>query len=382
MKSTMLLKSDQIAFETKIGQIYKKYSSIDPVLAKKNLREKKIILGLFLIALSLLNFAVIMNTTLGYFLVWTLLGVLMYIVGTRVMHGCVHGSGTTDKKLNKKIGAIALFLCTGSVIWKVNKNTETQKNSLDIRAIFWEIQHNILHHSLPNIHGHDPDINGVNVVRMHKEENWRWWHIFQIFYIWFIYMIMTIYWVFFKDYIQYHTFSNQKKNKKYFFKGSLLSLIVAKIIHACIWIVIPSIMIGSFESVILGFLVMHVCVGLVLALTFQLGHRTENTVTMMPAEPNNPRGDIQYFEWQLLTTSNFATDSKFVNWFTGELSHQVEHHLFPDIDPSYYGQISKEVRKVTGEFGIPYNTQNLRKAIVSHIVLIFKLGKRPQPSLN
>lgn len=375
MKSTILLKSDQIAFEAKIGEIYKKYISIqDPVLAKKNLREKKIILGLFLVALILLNFPAIMDT-FGY-LVWTLLGVLMYIVGTRVMHTNLHGAGT-DKKLNKKIGAIALFLCTGSVIWKFEKNTETQKKSLDIRAIFWEIQHNILHHSLPNIHGHDPDINGVNIVRMHKEEKWRWWHIFQIFYIWFIYIIMTIYWVLFKDHIQYHTFSSEKKYKKYFFKGSLLSLIVAKIIHACIWIVIPSIMIGSFEFVILGFLVMHGCVGLVLALTFQLGHRTENTITTMPAEPNNPRGDIQYFEWQLLTTSNFATDSKFVNWFTGELSHQVEHHLFPDIDPSYYGQISKEVRKVTGEFGIPYNTQNLRKAIFSHIRLIFKLGKRP-----
>ena len=31
---------------------------------------------------------------------------------------------------------------------------------------------------------------------------------------------------------------------------------------------------------------------------------------------------------QLFTTVNFSTKNKLVNWFTGGLNHQVEHHIF------------------------------------------------------
>ena len=37
---------------------------------------------------------------------------------------------------------------------------------------------------------------------------------------------------------------------------------------------------------------------------------------------------------QLLTTVNFSTKNRFINWFTGGLNHQIEHHIFPNISPN------------------------------------------------
>ena len=47
---------------------------------------------------------------------------------------------------------------------------------------------------------------------------------------------------------------------------------------------------------------------------------------------------------------------------TGHLSHQIEHHLFPDIPARRYREMSKEVRRICDKHHVPYNRQ-LRKAV-------------------
>ncbi len=81
---------------------------------------------------------------------------------------------------------------------------------------------------------------------------------------------------------------------------------------------------------------------------------------------------------QLLTTVNFGTGNKIVNWFTGGLNHQVEHHIFPHISHVHYTKISKIVKQTAKEFNLPYNEyKTTRKAIVSHFNHLRELGKRP-----
>ena len=48
---------------------------------------------------------------------------------------------------------------------------------------------------------------------------------------------------------------------------------------------------------------------------------------------------------QLLTTVNFSTKNRFINWFTGGLNHQIEHHIFPHISHIHYTDIAKIVKK-------------------------------------
>ena len=46
---------------------------------------------------------------------------------------------------------------------------------------------------------------------------------------------------------------------------------------------------------------------------------------------------------------------------TGNLSHQIEHHIFPDIPSNRYAEIAPRVREICDRYGLPYTTGPLRK---------------------
>ena len=56
-----------------------------------------------------------------------------------------------------------------------------------------------------------------------------------------------------------------------------------------------------------------------------------------------------------------------MNWFTGGLNHQIEHHIFPHISHIHYTDIAKIVKKTAKEFNLPYNEyKTTRSALFSH----------------
>jgi fatty acid desaturase len=46
---------------------------------------------------------------------------------------------------------------------------------------------------------------------------------------------------------------------------------------------------------------------------------------------------------------------------TGNLSHQIEHHLFPDLPSNRYSEIAPRVREICDEYDLPYTTGRLSK---------------------
>jgi hypothetical protein len=71
---------------------------------------------------------------------------------------------------------------------------------------------------------------------------------------------------------------------------------------------------------------MHYTAGLILSIVFQLAHVVEETDNPSP----NELGEMgnTWAIHQLFTTTNFAQKNKIVNWYTGGLNHQIEHHIF------------------------------------------------------
>ena len=81
---------------------------------------------------------------------------------------------------------------------------------------------------------------------------------------------------------------------------------------------------------------------------------------------------------QLFTTSNFSTNNKVMNWFSGGLNFQVEHHLFPNISHIHYKKLSEIVKKTAEEFRLPYNEyRTTRDAIKSHFLFLKSMAKKP-----
>jgi linoleoyl-CoA desaturase len=242
----------------------------------------------------------------------------------------------------------------------------------------WQVQHNVLHHTYTNIPGHDEDLDAGRVIRFTKEAKWYNFHRFQHYYSVFLYGLLTFNWSLTTDfkqmsgYLKRNLSYGKAKNPKILWT----TLVITKIIYFAVWIVIPMVIGISWWKVLIGFFVMHYTAGLILSIVFQLAHITDETTNPHP----NEEGEIES-TWaihQLLTTVNFAPKNLIVNWYTGGLNHQIEHHLFPNISHVHYGKIAKFVKETAKECDLPYyEYKTMRSAIIAHFKHLKDLGIKP-----
>src|SRR4029077_7039899 len=59
---------------------------------------------------------------------------------------------------------------------------------------------------------------------------------------------------------------------------------------------------------------------------------------------------------------------------TGNLSHQIEHHLFPDMPSNRYPEVAPRVRALCERYGIPYNSGSLTRQFGTTLRTIFRLA--------
>jgi len=84
------------------------------------------------------------------------------------------------------------------------------------------------------------------------------------------------------------------------------------------------------------------------------GHFPDQTYTFSQAEvAEETRGG--WYVRQLLGSANIEGGPLF-HFIAGNLSFQVEHHLYPDMPSSRYAEIAPRVRDVCHRYGLPYNT--------------------------
>ena len=64
-------------------------------------------------------------------------------------------------------------------------------------------------------------------------------------------------------------------------------------------------------------------------------------------------------------------------WFhvlSGNLSHQIEHHLFPDLPACRYAEIAAEVKAACRRHGVPYTTGSFGRQLRSVARRILRLS--------
>lgn len=280
-------------------------------------------------------------------------------VGMNIMHDGNHGSFSNRKWVNKLMGS-SIYILAGN-------------------AYNWQIQHNVLHHTFTNIHGHDEDLAAGRILRFSKHSKWFPYHKYQHFYSFLLYGLMTINWAITGDFFQTIRYLKRKLSFKKSIspKKQWINLIFTKIIYFTIWIVLPMVFLNlAWWKILIGFFVMHYIAGIILTIVFQLAHVVEKVEMPLPSNLGNMKNSWAIH--QLFTTSNFSTNNKILNWFSGGLNFQVEHHLFPKISHIHYKKISKIVKKTVLEFNLPYNEyRTTRDAIKSHFNFLKLMGTKP-----
>ena len=112
------------------------------------------------------------------------------------------------------------------------------------------------------------------------------------------------------------------------------------------------------------------------------GHFPDQTYTFSEEEVADETKGGWYVR-QLIGAANIE-GSAFFHVASGNLGYQVEHHLYPDMPSSRYGEIAPKVRDVCKRYGLPYNTGPFSKQWLSVQRTILRLafpgGKvRPKP---
>jgi linoleoyl-CoA desaturase len=72
-------------------------------------------------------------------------------------------------------------------------------------------------------------------------------------------------------------------------------------------------------------------------------------------------------EWYLrqMLGSADISGGPFLHVMTGNLSHQIEHHLYPDLPSVRYGEIALEIEDLFQRYGLSYNTRPLVRQVAS-----------------
>jgi linoleoyl-CoA desaturase len=110
------------------------------------------------------------------------------------------------------------------------------------------------------------------------------------------------------------------------------------------------------------------------------GHFPDQTYTFT-REQYETETDGGKFVRQLLGAANIDGSPLF-HVISGNLGYQVEHHLFPDMPSTRYGEIAPRVREVCQRYDLPYNTGPFLKqlAMVQRTILRLALpGGKPRP---
>ncbi len=274
------------------------------------------------------------------------------LIGFNVMHDAAHGAASKRNWVNRLYARTLDFIGASVFLWR--------------------FKHNVLHHTYPNVESWDEDLDSGGLLRFSPHSPRKPWHRFQHFYALILYGVLSAYWVisdFFeliKGEVGGHKIPNiTAKEVALFLLGKFTFIGYA--------IVLP-LFFHPWWLVVLGFLFVEMVAGIIMSLVFQLAHVIqENEFLELP-----PNGKIDD-EWaihQLKTTANFAPDNPIINWYTGGLNHQVEHHLFPRISHVHYPAICKIVKATCDEFDVEYREhKSFTSALMSHMRMLYKLGR-------
>lgn len=220
----------------------------------------------------------------------------------------------------------------------------------------WRKTHNFKHHTYTNIKGMDDDV-GYGILRLFPEQRWQSFYLAQPIYS-VIFAALFQWGVAIQD-LELGKYFAGKKSKEQMREE--LKPIWAKTKKQLLkdYLLFPALAGPLFLPVFLGNLVAN---GMRNFWTFTIifcGHFTTD-VEIFPKSilENETRGS--WYLRQLRGSSNL-TGGKLFHIMSGNLSHQIEHHLFPDIPACRYAQMSVEVQEICQRYGQHYNKGSLVK---------------------
>lgn len=233
----------------------------------------------------------------------------------------------------------------------------------------WRHSHNYMHHTFTNIIGKDRDV-GYGVLRMAEDQKWEPKHLVQSIYAFWLM-------VFFEWGVAFHDLETDRIRKgevSWKEKLPMLKQVLKKGGRQILkdYIAYPLLAGPFFLPVLAGNFIANIIRNVWSFVIIFCGHFTEDVAMFKESDCENET-KAEWYLRQLLGSSNIE-GGKWMHIMSGNLSHQIEHHLFPDIPAHRYAAMAEEMRVICTKYNLPYNTGSLAHQFSTVVQRIFKLS--------
>ncbi|TMM06730.1 MAG: acyl-CoA desaturase [Actinobacteria bacterium] len=241
----------------------------------------------------------------------------------------------------------------------------------------WKHSHNFIHHTYTNVLGMDRDL-GYEIMRIDPDQDWHPVYLLQP-----LYNLLLM--GFFEWGVALHDldFTAVRAGKKSWlevvkdFRG-ILGKARRQIVKDYIgW---PLLSGPGFLTTFAANFTANVVRNVWSYAIIFCGHFPDQTFTFTPEQYETESEGGKYLR-QLLGAANIDGSPLF-HVLSGNLGYQVEHHLFPDMPSTRYGEIAPRVREICERYDLPYNTGPLQKQLGQVQRTILRLafpGGKPRP---
>jgi linoleoyl-CoA desaturase len=218
----------------------------------------------------------------------------------------------------------------------------------------WRHYHNYEHHTFTNILGKDRDI-GYTFLRVFPEQRWRPRHLLQPGVA--LALALLFQWGVGLHDLHTDELLTGKLSLRQFWDKARPFLIKARWQLAKDYLFYPALTWWNAPRVLLGNLMANGARNLWTFVVIFCGHFPDGVRLYQKDETaNESRG--QWYLRQLNGSANIEGD-RWLHVLTGHLSHQIEHHLFPDLPAARYPELAPRVREICARHGQTYCTGTL-----------------------
>ncbi|WP_420846761.1 fatty acid desaturase family protein [Nocardioides zeae] len=224
----------------------------------------------------------------------------------------------------------------------------------------WKYSHNYIHHTFTNIVGKDRDI-GYGILRMDPDQKWHPYYLGNPVYA-FLLMIFFEWGVAMHDLEVENIVAGKRKISE---NAALHRGIMRKVKRQALkdYLLFPALTGPLAPLTLAGNATANLVRNIWAFNIIFCGHFPAGVASFsMEESEDESRG--QWYLRQLLGSANI-TGSPLFHVMSGNLSHQIEHHLFPDLPARRYPEIADEVREICERYGLQYNTGPLHRQLLS-----------------
>lgn len=240
----------------------------------------------------------------------------------------------------------------------------------------WKHTHNVVHHTWTNVLGMDRDI-GYGMMRVTEHQRWHPFYLFQP--LWIVLMAMYFEWFIALHDLEIPRVLKGKRDKAE--ARAILRESGAKVGRQALkdYLLWP-LLAGPFFFIVLGAnFTANVLRNIWTWAVIFCGHFPDGVSHFSKSVvATESRGG--WYVRQMLGSCNIR-GGRLVHILTGNLSHQIEHHLFPDLPSNRYARVAPEVEALCREYGLAYNSHSFGRQLGSVLWKLLRLtfpgGKRP-----